>query len=375
MLRAEDINLITFPLASGNSFNIYAQIKNKCSLNDAVISKTTTSKSFDNNNGFIEKLNAIQRELNLKIYQQYLVDDHLFVSMNGARNLIFEFYFDKDKCELIRRIHFNQDVFTYDTIEVGYITAIYSPVVHKILFLNSKSLQSYTIYPWALENNIAIYELQIGFALNFHSNIRPDNLNDFEKSDPSLVPIPAFLFRYGPIFINKDGAGSLIYHSENFTLLALGVLEGEPYQTKTLNERHQGVFLGGLLKYDPFKILYYNDFFNNKGFNIKGSIDTDILIKYDWKITPQIYIQFWNKNYVNYYFGVTANETSSRFPIYQTSSTLNYGSSMEFAHNKENWTFVEKIEFKQYGSEVYNSPTVIKKAEGKIFSSVLYKFF
>ena len=233
--------------------------------------------------------------------------------------------------------------------------------------IGDDNYQNVLLYSWALHGQISTYEFSAGLALNLHSNIRINNLNRFQKNDPVLEPIPAIFFRYGPVFFSKDGLGSLLYHSGDFSLIAMGILEGEPYQTTSLKERIQGVFLGSILKYNFFEFIYYNDFFNDKGYNLKLKINPEIYSSMDWKLSPQIFVQYWNSDYLDYYFVVNK--------VYLGHQAINYGAVMEGIHYVANWSYIIDIGFKNFGKEVYSSPTVSKKTELQLTTALLYKFF
>ena len=94
-----------------------------------------------------------------------------------------------------------------------------------------------------------------------------------------------------------------------------------------------------------------------------------------WKFSPQAFIQYWNKSYVDYYFGVKPQEANSKWEIYQGTPTINYGGLIEVSHFVKRWTFVINTGVKFYGKEVYSSPTVSKEKEFKVIATIMYKVF
>ena len=226
-----------------------------------------------------------------------------------------------------------------------------------------------------MRGQVSIYEFSIGPALNIHSNIRYKNKNSFERTDPVIQPIPAFFFRYGPFFVNKNGVGSLLFHKGNLSVLGMGLLEGEPYKSPGLQEREQGVFAGSIVKYNMLEFTYYKDFVQDKGYNLKLNIAPEFYHKLSWKFTPQAFIQYWDNKYVDYYFGVKPEESVSGLRPYSTTHTLNYGGMFEVMHFVKRWTFVTSAGVKIYGKEVHQSPTVVKPSELRFIVSALYKVF
>jgi hypothetical protein len=260
-------------------------------------------------------------------------------------------------------------------IKIEYSNVLVTPVIKKITITNNDNYADLFLYPWALKGQISTYELSLGPTFNIHSNIRKSNLNRFEKSDPIIEPIPAFLFRYGTIFLNKDGLGSLLFHKNTFNLLGFGILEGEPYSTTGLHERKKGFFLGGIAKYHMAELIFYKDFFKNKGASMKLNLAPEYFPKLDWKIIPQMYVQYWDRDYVDYYFGVRPDEVTSERKAFIGKFTFNYGTMIEAMHFVDKWTFVLDVGIKFYGTEVYTSPTVVRSNELRFITGILYKFF
>ena len=259
---------------------------------------------------------------------------------------------------------------------MDYSTILSTPVIEKVTIKNAKkNNQDLKLYPWQLEGQMPVYEFKFGPAVNIHTNIRLNNINRFEKKNPVIEPLPAFFFRYGPLFVNKDGLGSLVYSSGDFTVLAMGILEGEPYKAPDLFEREKGIFFGSIVKYDFAEFIYYNDFLKNKGYNLKRNLAPEYFHTMAWKFVPQVYVQYWDKNYDDYYFGVKNEEVSASWKAYQGKPTLNYGGMFEVNHFIKKWQFIVSTGVKFYGKEVYTSPTVTKKEEFRFIASVLYKLF
>lgn len=373
--RAEKLKLLVLPLSDGTSYVYSVNLKKTCSFEgvDEVI--TTKLKLGKKGNWFIENINLLQKKINFEIETKEINVNHVVFSLNSAKNLTFEFSFAKPDCKLVKTLHFEDKAYSLDEIYIEYKSALFSPVIKKVNIVNNGVDTDLSLYPWALHGALPVYELSAGPALNIHSNIRLNNLNTFEKNNPIVEPIPAFFFRYGPLFLNKDGLGSLLYHTDEFSLLAMGLLEGEPYKAKGLHERKKGLFVGSILKYNLFELFYYNDFFKNKGYNIKLNLAPEFYVRVDWKFIPQIFVQYWDSKYVDYYFGVKPDESISGMKNFKGHHTINFGTMFEVMHYVGNWTFIGDIGVKSYGKEVFTSPTVVRKNEVRFITSVLYRFF
>jgi hypothetical protein len=372
---AQTLELLKLPLSDGSTYIYSLKLKKKCSLESADDIITPELKLEKKDNVVVENINLLQKKLNLEIDKEQFTPNSVLFSIASATNITFEFSIDKTTCKLQKRVHVGKNIYDFNEVEIEYSRALKTPVVKKVTLINNGHTKEINIYPWALRGQISTYELNVGPALNVHSNIRKGNNNLFEKNDPVFEPIPAFFFRYGPIFLNKDGLGTLVYHKGEFNLVAMGILEGEPYKGAGLQERKKGLYLGSIAKLNMLEVFWYKDFFNHKGTNLKFNLAPEFFPLIDWKLTPQLFIQFWDKSYVDYYFSVKPGELSSGLSRFDGQSAVNYGAMMEVMHYVNKWTFVTDFGIKCYGKEVYTSPTVIKRNELRFISSVLYKFF
>jgi hypothetical protein len=375
---SETVNLLDIPMNDGSMFSYIIEQPKKCTFEGVTEVTSPALIKAEHKKTIIGKIDYIQKKINLEIEKVNIQPKQITFSLKGAENMFFEFYFrGKKNCKLIKVIHYNEKALAIKSIDIDYNTFLQSPVLEKMTITpGSPKAKEVFFYPWAFRGQVSLYELNVGPAINVHTNIRINDQNKFNKNNPVVEPIPAFLFRYGPLFINKSGLGSLLYNNDDFTILGMSILEGEPYKGIGLKERKTGVFLGTILKYNLIELTYYNDFFNKRGYNFKLNLAPEFYYHLDWKITPQFFIQYWDNRYVDYYFGVNQAEVaSSGFKTYQGTHTLNYGSMIEFMHFKEKWTFVSDIGFKAYGKEVLNSPTVTRDKEIRFITSVLYKFF
>jgi hypothetical protein len=373
-IHARNLKLLEIPLDNGRISTYSVNQIKYCSFEGIYKIQTSELELDHRQNKFIEKINLLQRKLNYKVTHPKFSSNIIAFSLSSASNIIFEF--SLDNCQIKKNIRLNENSTPFDEVDIEYGRALNSPVIKKMTIIGDDNYLNIFLYPWALQGQISTYELSAGLAFELHSNIRFKNLNSFQKKDPVLEPIPALLFRYGPFFLSKDGIGSLLFHSGNLTVIGMGILEGEPYKTYGLNDRSKGVYLGSILKYYFFEFTYYNDFFKDKGLNLKFKINPEIYSSMDWKLSPQIFLQYWNTNYVMYYFGVNTNESAkSLLPRYQGKQTYNYGTIMEGIHYVANWSYIIDIGFKKFGKEVYSSPTIINKTEFQLTTAVVYKFF
>lgn len=375
------LDLINIPYGEEEKLTYSISPKNSCDFEG--IEKIEAPRFFIKHEGsfVVNTLNYFQQKLNLNIDKEEITKERIFFSLTGATNIYFEFFYkkEKNKCKLVRVIHIDDMSYNLDQIdiEISYKSSLKAYVLEKIIIRDKEHAEKdLALYPWSLRGQMSVYEFNIGPAINIHSNIRVKDRNKYNKNNPVIEPIPAFFFRYGPFFLNKNGLGSLVFNKGDLSVIAMGLLEGEPYRPPNINEREKGVFLGSILKYNFLEFTFYRDFFENKGQNLKLNLAPEYLFRMNWKFSPQLFFQFWDNKYMNYYFGVTNDEASrALIPAYQPKNTFNSGFMFELTHYAGKWTFLVSTGAKLYGKEVYKSPTVNKEVEGRFIFSILYKVF
>lgn len=372
LAAAEIVDLLEVPLSDGTKHTYSVDLKEKCSFEgvDKIITPAFNEAKKDNI--VSDTLNNIQKAANLEIEDQKIESNLISFHLQGSKNVSFEFSFVG--CKLFKEIVFNKKRYAMDTLEVVYEDALGSPVVQKIIVKDEGKNEVETLYPAQLKGQIAAYEFIAGPVVNIRTNVRLNNQKTFERTHPVVKPIPGFLFRYGPLFVNRDGFGTLVFHKYDVTLLALGVIEGEPYQMGGIDERKEGIFIGGALNYEFIQLTYFKDFVKNKGYNVKLNLAPSFHRNIKWKFTPQAYAQYWDDQYVDYYFGVSPTESrATGLRTYKGQNTINYGTLFEVNHFVDRWTYIGAIGAKFYGKNVHSSPTVVKKNETRIILGVLYK--
>ncbi len=376
-LWAETLVLLSIPLNSGEKFNYEIEQPKACSFEGVSAIATPQLELSKDDPTLMDKIVQLQRKINLAIEESEIKKDRITFSIKGAENMSFEFYYNQEECKLVRVLHFNDKEFNMKALQIDYSTFLKSPVLSKITVVSDEAaVQDLYLYPWALRGQMSLYELNLGPAINIHTNIRLNSRNKFEKNNPVVEPIPAFFFRYGPLFLNKNGLGSLLFNYKDFSIIGMGLLEGEPYDGEGMQERHQAVYLGTIFKFNLAELTYYNDFFKDRGYNLKLNLAPEFYYNLSWKFSPQFFVQYWDNRYVDYYFGVAPDEiASSGFKYYKGTHTMNYGTMFEVMHFQDRWTYLVSAGVKVYGKEVFSSPTVSRGKEVRFISSVLFKFF
>lgn len=364
--NAENLNLLVLPLSDGTSYVYSVDLKKPCSFAGVLEVNSTKLKLGKRDNWFIGNLNLLQNRINFKMIELILHDDFIEFSLSGATNLKFKFLLEKEnKCRLKKILYFNDSIYSLDQIYIDYSSVFFSPVIKKIIIKNNGIDKNLLLHPWALQGMISSYELNAGLAVKTYSNIRKSPKAIDRNSNIKAELLPAFIFRYGPIFLSKDGIGSLLFNAGEFSFLAMAIIEGEPYEAAEFNERKRAIYLGSIVKFNLLEFIYYNDFFKEKGYNLKLNLAPEFYFNTDLKFKPQVFIQYWDKKYVDYYFGLSPNKLNQ---------AVNYGTVFEIMHFKGRWTYLLNLGVKFYGREVYSSPSVVRANEIQVVTSLLYKF-
>lgn len=366
--------LLNIPSPSEDKEIIYVIEQQACSFKNSPIKIFVQDKGDETSKRELKFLEALYFE----VASQKLEDNFLIFNLNGAKNIFFKFKFDSDKkpCKLIKKVVVNNQEHNFESLDINYYHRLFVPTLKSIgIHVESNSHNSIiSLGPYDIDDYFAFYEVNLGMAAFFHSNIRPEEKRRFNRHDPIFAPMPTFLIRYGPLFINQDGAGSLLYHNELFSLLGTFLWEGEPYRNDGLIEREKSIFFGPLLKFNALEILYYRDLQSrSKGQVFKITLAPEFKPLKKLSITPRPFVQYWDANYVDYYFGVSSNEMIHDYAEYKGRAGINYGIALRNVYEQKKLRYVLSLESKFYAENVYHSPIMNKKVEHRMILGFLYQ--
>lgn len=371
--HATSVNLLELPLSDKTTEVYSVEQKEPCSfkgVSDIIIPKFDGPKD-----DFVrDTLDNIQKKINWKINEKYISEDKIWFNLSGAENVTFSFSYVN--CKLKKEVSFNKTNLVIDSIDIEYDNTLSPPVVKNFILKDAAKNEIHRFSPTQLEGQIGSHEFILGPVVNITTNIRLNNEKTFKRHNPVIEPVPGFMLRYGPLFINREGAGSLAFSKDKLSILAVAILKGEDYKRSGMRERNDGIYLGGILKYDLVEFSYSNDFFKDKGYHMKLALSPSFHHLTKWSFKPQVYVQYWDNQYMDYYFGVNQDESlNTGLRTYKGKHTLNYATSLEVNHFVDKWILIGLFGGKLYGKEVYTSPTVTKKFEFRTVLGVLYKIF
>ncbi len=221
-------------------------------------------------------------------------------------------------------------------------------------------------------------DINFGLGVFTYDNIRPNNQKRFLKNDPVIEPLLTYQIRVGPIVLNKDGGGVALLYFKNFKLMGLIVYEGKPYKTDGMEERKRSFFVGGGTRIYFFEGIYYQDVQSRSyGKMLRLSIAPEYEFGKNFTLSTRLYAQFYNQKYVDYYFGVRANEQDLTIgrEAYVGKRATNYGLLLQNIWEVGRTKYVLATEYKKYDPRVYNSPTVSRQDEKRLILGFLYKFY
>jgi len=314
------------------------------------------------------------RELNFweKIYfevkESRVQDGSLFFKLSGFKNVRFHFFYRE--CELKKEIKIDRQTFAFDKIDILYREVFGAAVLEETHLISKGKIVK--VYPYSLKGHTPFYTLKVGGALSIRNNIRIKNEIALFKNPLIFQPRPGFILRVGGFFMNQDGLGHALYASENLSVLATSLLDGQRYKRAGFKRRKRGVFLGTIIKWKNLRFRFSNDFiFQEKGGELRLTYEHEFRMKLDLIIKPRIYIQRWDLKYSNYYFGV--NHLDEHPQKFQLNATYNYSAMIKVIKNYKRWGFFLDTGVKFLDEEIRQSPTSSGKSDLKFTFGAFYK--
>jgi outer membrane protein len=200
----------------------------------------------------------------------------------------------------------------------------------------------------------------------------------------SATVLPYANFDYGRLFARIDTFGVKTAKMGYGYLELAGRVELDGFKANTsgrqgLNDRKNSLPLGiGTLQETPLGALYVNafhDFGKSKGNLV--DITYVVSLPYD-KVTiyPQIGVEYLSKQYVGYYYGVSAQEAAaSGYGYYRPSAALDpYVAAFIEARISDDWNLNLLLRHRWLDNSIVDSPIVGRKGVHNVFASIAYRF-
>lgn len=324
---------------------------------------------------------SIIEEVYYNVETLFSVEEFLDFQVSAVKNL--KFHFELNNCQLAKFLDYNETRYRLKDIEVSYHNYLAFPTLKEVkaVVIDDNLEERTIIIPYFnAEGYIPFYEAHIGLGINLWENIRPSSgpLKDqttFRKKKLMTEPLPIVLMRYGPLFINKDGAGVLLLPTKNFALLWATIIDGEPYKAEGIEERERSFFSGWIAKIYWLTFFYFKDIEGKShGENMRVQWEHNFVLNRFITLSPHIFVQWWDDDYMNYYYGVRASEESIVGRPYNARHTQNMEIMLKTYLKQDRTKWIFAVGEKWYGKNVSASPLVRKDTEFRIIFGASYQF-
>ncbi len=370
---AEVTDLLEIPMLNNNEKIVYqATLASKCEFekSDILALVRKNGKEVKSDLNFIEKFY-------FSIKKQEVNEYKVVLQIEGASKLSFTF--ELKNCKLTKRVEINGEEYQYDYLTFYYKDYLGAPVLEKFQIHKDEKIKE--VYSKYVAGHVPLYEFLIGAAFEMKTNISKNNEKTYYKEDIVLKPIPTFIIRYGTLFLNKDGAGTLLGSYSGISLLGFINYDGEPYEGSGLQKRRKDFFSGVLIDSQYMRIFYKKNWFGldeeYKGYEYKFVLKHSYRPSLRVRIEPRFYLQYWDNDYSNYYYGISGTEASrSNFTSYHVSgAVMNLSFKTRVEYYDENILYFMDGGYKRYDSKIESSPIVRSANEWSLVSGVVYKVF
>ncbi len=220
------------------------------------------------------------------------------------------------------------------------------------------------------------YNLKLGAGLRVKSNIRKNDTSLFKQNDPSIAPFPFIRFKLSHFELEPDRAKIIFSRSLLWDMDIRVHYRGHEYNTFDMAHRHKTMFGGVALRFLLFKFKLLKDLQNKSDAEIMiVSMIIPAPIGKDTTILLQADIEYWDSDYINYYFGVRDSEAKAGREAYNGKKDKSYRFQSTFITRfSSNWMTRINLAYRKYGDQVANSPTVKRANEIDFLTGIVYEF-
>ena len=202
-------------------------------------------------------------------------------------------------------------------------------------------------------------KISIGAGAAFKNNIRYQNTYKNSKHDLIFSAIPLAQISFGPLFFGQQGLTlSLLGNRERSFYVNFNYLT-DRYDGVGMEPRHGSLFFGAGIKYKKFNLLYSKDINSrSKGHKINLSYVETYTINNLFFTRSSLGLEYCDKNFANYYFGVNYNEVMNSRPEYHP--TAYFTPSISFFPGykyNDHLSFLIGVSTKLLSEQVRKSPT------------------
>lgn len=201
--------------------------------------------------------------------------------------------------------------------------------------------------------------------------------------DNYVLPLATYENKWVSLGIPK--ADLKLYSGESLSLRLRARYDGDGYDPDDssfltgMDKRKSSIWVGGALlwKNDIANVsaeVLTDSMGNSKG--TRAGIQVDRRFGFgSFGLTPRVGVEWFDKKYVDYYYGVRASEATAARSAYQGDSTtaVDVGLRLDYSPAARHTLFLD-VSAKRFGSSIKDSPLVEKETQTTVGLGYLYRF-
>lgn len=205
-----------------------------------------------------------------------------------------------------------------------------------------------------------------------------------DQHQPSFNVMPALFYDNNQIYIDGEEAGYYLLNDDHNELRLLAYYDGtafDPEDDQYLKKRKGSVLVGVSYMYTSpiggLKVQFATDILSRHHGSVAQISYLAELKRGDFTLYPEIGLQWNNKKYNRYYYGISTEDVqnSPQFQVYQPSNSWQPYASFDGVYQvSKRWSILSGVDVNYFGREIYNSPIVDKHVEVAPYIGFLYQF-
>ena len=222
--------------------------------------------------------------------------------------------------------------------------------------------------------------LSIGGTVNFNYQAYKHTQND-----PDITYMPAFFYDNQRVYAEGDEIGAYLYEDKENEFRVNAYYDGMQFDPKNsdfngISKRKWSIMAGvSYMRVTPFggfKLQVGSDVLSRHSGTVVTASYLAELQSGNWTWYPELGLNWNNKNYNQYYFGVTHQESKlNNIEEYNPKSSVSPYASLNgsyFINNHFNIIFGAEVNY--LTNQMFNSPLVKNRFDVEPFVGALYKF-
>lgn len=202
--------------------------------------------------------------------------------------------------------------------------------------------------------------VSLGYGLALKKNNREGNT--YEGSDKSTIAksFPLVQFSYGRFSLGGQGLAFRLTGSEREGFSLIANLGGERYEAPGMVGRKKSLFVGGLYKWNKYSLMASHDVGSkSKGTDAQFSYNEVYFITKGLLARASAFVEFHDKNYNQYYYGVNASEVTPTRTQTNLKGSLTPGvGGMLISQVVPRFSLLTGLNLKIISKKIQDSPTV-----------------